>query len=321
MSLVRIQAERNPSKKLFPGVSFCLFARLLSWERTLALPASLNVGAASDRTPGSWRFSPPGYVNAKQFQPRPGSAESLRAGTKVTTRSMTTILLKDLAVTQDGLRHSRDSLRCMVRFVAEGGCWTADQLAKHHAAFSLPGTPEPIELVRVEDGQCYVHNGHHRCVATWLGGRFHLRKDEYRLRDRTYDWFLESNPETGYFLTFDPRIHVRRADFIAVQREARVRFQVDPATAESWRAENTDRYRCGRAIRTVPALAWAISRCAASSPASSETTFVHGGHDHSWFSGNSRRRRVAVAPVARLQTSGIAFHAESSQVSGLTVET
>lgn len=232
---------------------------------------------------------------------------------------MKTILLKDLAVTQDGLRHSRDSLRAMVRFVAEGGFWTADELAKHHAAFSLPGPPELIELVSVEDGRCYVHNGHHRAVATWLGGRFHLRENEYQLLDRTYEWFLESNPETGYFLTFDPRIHVRRAEFRTVQREVRSRFEADPVAAETWRAENTDRYRCGRAIRTVPALAWEISRCAAHSPASDSTTVVHGGHDHSWFSGNLRRRRVAVAPLARLQTSGVAFHGESSQVSGLRV--
>ncbi|MDE2508633.1 MAG: hypothetical protein KGM43_15590 [Planctomycetota bacterium] len=234
---------------------------------------------------------------------------------------MKTMLLKDLAVTQDDLRHSRDSLRGMVRFVAGGGFWTADQLAKHHAAFSLPGTPELIDLVRVEDGQCYVHNGHHRCVATWLGGRFHLREGEYRLFDRTYDWFLESNPDAGYFLTFDPRVHVRRAEFRSVQQELRERFEANPLAAEAWRAENTDRYRCGRAIRTVPALAWAISRRAAPSPALSETTFAHGGHDHSWFSRDLRRRRVAVPPVARFQTSGIATHAESSQVSGVRVGT
>ncbi len=216
------------------------------------------------------------------------------------TRSMKTILLKDLAVTQDGLRHSRDILRCMARFVADGGCWTADELAKHHSAFCLPGAPELIELVRVEDGQCYVHNGHHRCAATWLGGRFHLREGEYRLFDRTYDWFLQSNPDAGYFLTFDPRIHVRRAEFRSVQREVRARFEADPLAAETWRAENTDRYRCGRAIRTVPALAWEISRCAAPSATSHETTFVHGGHDRSWFSHGSRRRRVALAMAARL---------------------
>ncbi|HEU5458581.1 MAG TPA: hypothetical protein VFU68_08175 [Terracidiphilus sp.] len=173
---------------------------------------------------------------------------------------MTLTPLHNLLVTQHGLRHPHPVLRQMVRYVARGGFWTVDRLAQHLTAFSPPRPSSLIELVRVEDGNCYVHNGHHRCAATWLGGRTYLRSDEYQLHERTYSWYMEANPECGYFLTFDPRLHVRNADFLSLQREAQRRFQVDRVAGERWRRMNVDSYRRRRVLQTVPEFAQSVSR-------------------------------------------------------------
>jgi hypothetical protein len=172
---------------------------------------------------------------------------------------MNMILLKDLWVTQHGLRYSKAVLQLMTRHVAEGGFWTADQIARHHAALALPEPPQLIELVRVEDGNSFVHDGHHRCTSVWLAGRPYLRADEYHLTERTYAWYLESNPDAGYFLTFDPRIHVRSADFLSFQREAQARFQSDRSTGEKWRSANEAGYLRRRVLTTVPQFARATA--------------------------------------------------------------
>jgi hypothetical protein len=171
---------------------------------------------------------------------------------------MNVILLQDLLVTQYGLRHSHDVLQQMVRHVAKGGFWTADRLEECETTLSLPGQFRPIEISLMEDGTRYLHDGHHRCVSTWLGGRTYLRADEYVLNERTYRWYVKSNPESGYYLAFDPRIHVRSADFLSFQREAQARFQTNPLAGENWRRANEAGYLRRRVLKTVPDLARAI---------------------------------------------------------------
>jgi hypothetical protein len=173
---------------------------------------------------------------------------------------MNRILLKNLCVTQDGLRHPQAVLQQMTRHVAEGGFWTADHLERHPAALALPGPPPLIELVRVEDGTLFVHNGHHRCTSVWLAGRPYLRADEYRLTERTYAWYVESNPDAGYFLAFDPRIHVRSADFLSLQQEVQACFLAGRAAGEQWRMANKAGYLRRRVLTTVPEFARAASR-------------------------------------------------------------
>lgn len=174
------------------------------------------------------------------------------------SRRATVMDLRKIFVTQDGLRHRPGAFWKMVQFVADGGFWTEAQHAIYSAARSITHCFQPIELVLTEDGNCYLHDGHHRCAATWLGGRAYLYPDEYRLHRRTYAWYQEVNPDAGYFLAFDPRTQVRNADLRPAQREAHTQFRVSSAAFEAWRTTRADSYRRRRVHRTVPDFASAL---------------------------------------------------------------
>lgn len=42
----------------------------------------------------------------------------------------------------------------------------------------------PISLIRCEDGEIQVDDGHHRLMAYWLSGRRTLEKEEYTLAEK-----------------------------------------------------------------------------------------------------------------------------------------
>lgn len=167
------------------------------------------------------------------------------------------IALQKLFVMQDDLRHW-DNLYEMVSFVSEGGVWTPEYLEIYSRRYGLPKTSPIIQISRFEDGSEYVHDGHHRCVATWLGGRKFLEENEYTLKEWKYDLYLEINHPNGWYTPFDPRIHLRTADFGAFKKEARERFLADPTAAEQWVRDSYHRFRRDRTVGFVPELAEAI---------------------------------------------------------------
>jgi hypothetical protein len=72
---------------------------------------------------------------------------------------------------------------------------------------------KPIDLSRFEDGQIYVHNGHHRVVACLMGERVELIEDEYRITEWKYARYLEINFDVHFVTPFDPVTEVRKANF------------------------------------------------------------------------------------------------------------
>lgn len=72
---------------------------------------------------------------------------------------------------------------------------------------------KPIDLSRFEDGQIYVHNGHHRVVACLMGERLELADDEYKITEWKYARYLEINFEVHFVTPFDPLTEVRKANF------------------------------------------------------------------------------------------------------------
>ncbi len=75
------------------------------------------------------------------------------------------LMIKDLWVSQRRLRNP-EQVDGMVRELEDGGF--------------LP----KITLVRAEDGQVQVHDGHHRVVAYVLSGKFRLGWGEYTLLEQ-----------------------------------------------------------------------------------------------------------------------------------------
>lgn len=103
--------------------------------------------------------------------------------------------LSDLHVTQGALRHDTAAMQAHVE---AGGSW---RLAR-----------PLIKVARFEDGALYLHDGHHRCVATWRAGRHTLLEDEFVVEDWTYADWTAVNVAGKWVTPFDPRIEVRATD-------------------------------------------------------------------------------------------------------------
>lgn len=168
------------------------------------------------------------------------------------------IILADLFVMQYDLRHT-DQLREMTAHVRFGGYWTPEYLALYAREKGFKPSPL-IQISRFEDGLLYVHDGHHRCVSTILGGRDHLILDEFNINEWKYEQYLEVNHAAGWYTPFDPRLHLRSGDFTAFKKEARGRFLVQPPLAEAWVRAHVGRFRRDRTFGTVPEMAESISK-------------------------------------------------------------
>lgn len=164
-----------------------------------------------------------------------------------------TMQLSNLIVMQSDLRNWK--IEPLISHVKNGGFWTEDFLTEYSKKNNLTRVSPKIAISRFEDGLLFLHDGHHRCAATWLGGRDYLRDDEYSIVDWKYSEYLEIAPENNWFTPFDPRIHVRTADFSKFKREAKEKFEKDFESAKIWLFQHFDDFRAERNIKYVPELA------------------------------------------------------------------
>lgn len=142
----------------------------------------------------------------------------------------------------------------MTEYVRDKNLWTAENLKTHAAMYGRSPSPL-IQISEFEDGRRFVHDGHHRCVATVMAGRMELEDSEYEISKWTYDLYAEVNHKNGWYTPFDPRVHVREADIGGFKAESRERFLADPVAAEEWIRDNPHQYRHDRVCQTVPDLA------------------------------------------------------------------
>jgi len=162
--------------------------------------------------------------------------------------------LKDLLVLQADLRHWTD-VDSMIEHVKNGGFWTKEYLEEYSLLKKLPRVSPIIAISSFEDGVKFVHDGHHRCVATWLGGRDYLRSDEFLISEWKYEEYLEIAPHNNWYTPFNPKTHVRTPDFAEFKVQAKLRFKDNPKEAADWLYENLDEFRTVRTIDSVADLA------------------------------------------------------------------
>lgn len=160
-------------------------------------------------------------------------------------------LIDNLIITQDGIRES-EPLNEMIRFVKRGGFFT-------QGAIKVFGgrDQKPIIISQLPDGQDYIHNGHHRVLAVYLGGRVYIRDDEYALEPRTYEEYLTPNLGRGFVTPFDPRRHMRIPDFSAFKQEI-MRLMFDSSRhmpVNQYIELNAYRYRVPRVAKHIHYLA------------------------------------------------------------------
>jgi hypothetical protein len=110
-----------------------------------------------------------------------------------------------LIPTQQGLRQT---ITQMVKFIKCCGIWDQKALNDYSHSFA-----PLISLSIFPDDKVYVHDGHHRLVATILGGRDFIYPQEYVLQEWTYEQYLEINLAVGWVTPYDPRTHCRKSDF------------------------------------------------------------------------------------------------------------
>jgi hypothetical protein len=169
------------------------------------------------------------------------------------------LALEGLVVGQHGLRYTAAYLHHMMDFVADGGLWDAAALRDYAARHGLPPSPLiQLSLFPGERGRpdlVLVHDGHHRLVTTHLAGRDFLDPAEYQVTRWTYEQYLETNFACGWVTPFDPRTHVRKADFGVWKRYVLEVAGTDPARAEELVRAQPSAYREPRRYSGVASLA------------------------------------------------------------------
>lgn len=161
--------------------------------------------------------------------------------------------LDRLGTMHDEIRYRRQVIEMSWR-VREGVFWTQEVLQAHAGGQNAP-VPRPIAIACFPDGEMMIRDGHHRCVATYLGDRHYLRHDEYHLENYTYEMYSEINFEAGFVTPFDPRTEVRLPDFTAF-REAVFRLHArSPAEAIAYIRSHKAQYARPHTRNTLAHLA------------------------------------------------------------------
>jgi hypothetical protein len=161
--------------------------------------------------------------------------------------------LDTLGTMHDEIRHKHQvvEMSCLVR---DGVFWTRDVLRAHADKHHTP-VPHPIAIAHFPDGRRMIRDGHHRSLATYIGGRAYLRHDEYRLEAYTYEMYAEINFEAGFVTPFDPRTEVRVPDFTAFRQEVFQLYARNPAEAVAFIRQNKSRYARPHTRNTLAQLA------------------------------------------------------------------
>lgn len=154
---------------------------------------------------------------------------------------MKTIKIQDCMVTQHGLRNEAQ-LASMIEFVKSGGRFNLESLEP----------PGPlIHIVRFEDGQLYIQDGHHRMCAMILAGRDFLYEDEYRLEDWMYYEFRDINFKCNWVTPYDPRKRTRHPDYSEYKEQVGNYLKVSRNHATVFIVRNQDLYSADRELDLI----------------------------------------------------------------------
>jgi hypothetical protein len=166
------------------------------------------------------------------------------------------LVLSTLWVSHNAVR-DLNQVRRMVAHVRGGGRFAPSD-APAEADAPMPATP--IVINRFETGLLVLHDGHHRCVAAWLGGHRTLSAAEYRVWEFRLADYREMNLDNEWVTPFDPVAEVRAPDFFAYRDEAMRLLKVDRDRAAAFIRASRSAYAEPRRVTTVPELAELTAR-------------------------------------------------------------
>lgn len=118
-------------------------------------------------------------------------------------------MLDKLIITQEQLRNP-EQIKELKQFLNEGKVLSLNNLRGYKCL---------IELVEFEDGQIYIRDGHHRCLA--LSGIRDLKPEEYNITKMKYKDWLFTNVDKGWITPMNPKTEVRLAEFSGFKQEVK----------------------------------------------------------------------------------------------------
>jgi hypothetical protein len=142
----------------------------------------------------------------------------------------------------------------MIEFVKNGGFWTLDILTKFAKEKGIKNPPL-MEIVRFPDDKYMIHDGHHRLVSIYLGGREFIRSDEYVQKEWDYSDYLKINFKNGWVTPFNPIDEIRLPDIYGFKHAAIDLSKVNEAEAIKYILSNKQLYAKPRTISKVSSLA------------------------------------------------------------------
>lgn len=130
------------------------------------------------------------------------------------------------------------------------GKWTKDVLT----SWGGDNNNSLISIVQFPDGVLGIHDGHHRCVGTLLGGRNYLYPSEYELYHRSYEDYMHTNLDAGWITPFDPRTEIRLSNFFNFKDFTHKLLKKNINAAMKYILVNKSLYACYRDIYMLPEL-------------------------------------------------------------------
>lgn len=162
--------------------------------------------------------------------------------------------LEKLLVMQPHLRDYSQIPR-MVEYVKNGGFWTVDALADFAKKHGIKTSPI-CEIASFPNDVWMVHDGHHRLVSIFLGGRNYLREDEFFVKKWEYEKYLEINFSNKWVTPFHPLYEIRFADIKEFKKEAMDLFAKDEQKAIDFIKASKNSYAVKRELHTIEELVY-----------------------------------------------------------------
>jgi hypothetical protein len=159
-----------------------------------------------------------------------------------------------IMTTQNDLRNVWQ-IRRMIDYIEAGGFFTSVDLQRYEDMKGGQERPSMISLSRFPDDILMAHDGHHRLVSMYLGGRRLLRGDEYRVKEFSYLDYTEPNLANGWMTPFDPITEIRLCEFGPFKREVGRLMKETPDLALPYILTNKHLYSATRDIDFIPQLA------------------------------------------------------------------
>lgn len=174
--------------------------------------------------------------------------------------------LNKLFVTQHSLRNL-EQLPAMIEFARENKLFDVENLGAFAIIHGLRPAPL-IEIAQFEDGSYYLHNGHHRAVACYLGRESQrIMPTEFFIRQWKYSDYTDI--VLPHWVTpFDPRTETRNADLKEWKDAVRINSELFAGLTEPFGKEyiidmilrNKFLYSQPRKMYTVGDLAYEIRK-------------------------------------------------------------